>query len=54
MARMTKDGSLRGQKSLADSVSKAPLKTLIISSKELVQVIAKVLLHFLAMLLSEI
>ncbi|KAK9923701.1 hypothetical protein M0R45_032106 [Rubus argutus] len=41
MARMTKDGSLRGQKSLADVVSKAPSKTLIIPSKELVQVIAK-------------
>ncbi|XP_004303672.1 PREDICTED: uncharacterized protein LOC101292616 [Fragaria vesca subsp. vesca] len=41
MARMTKDGSLRGQKSVSDSVSKAPSKTLIIPSKELVQVIAK-------------
>ncbi|XP_050381872.1 polyadenylate-binding protein-interacting protein 3-like isoform X3 [Argentina anserina] len=41
MARMTKDGSLRGQKTVSDSVSKAPSKTLIITSKELVQVIAK-------------
>lgn len=53
MARMTKDGSLRGQKSVSDSVSKAPSKTLIIPSKELVQVIAKVLLHFLVLLLSD-
>ncbi|KAJ7963228.1 polyadenylate-binding protein-interacting protein 3-like [Quillaja saponaria] len=41
MARLTKDGSLRGQKSSAESVSKAPLKTLIIPAKELVQVTAK-------------
>lgn len=41
MARMTKDGSSRGQKSVAESVSKAPSKTFIIPAKELVQVIAK-------------
>ncbi|KAI4329137.1 hypothetical protein L6164_021433 [Bauhinia variegata] len=41
MARLTKDGSFRGQKSSALSVSKAPSKTLIIPAKELVQVIAK-------------
>ncbi|KAJ4836846.1 hypothetical protein Tsubulata_018475, partial [Turnera subulata] len=39
MARMTKDVSFRGQK--AESVSKAPSKTLIIPGKEIVQVIAK-------------
>ena len=42
MARVTKDVSSRGQKSNAESISKAPLKTLIIPAKELVQVIAKV------------
>lgn len=41
MARLVKDGSLRGQKSIADSVSKAPSKILIIPGKELIQVIAK-------------
>ncbi|KAK9102486.1 hypothetical protein Sjap_019740 [Stephania japonica] len=41
MARLIKDGSSKGQKSLADFVSKAPSKTLIIPAKELVQVIAK-------------
>ncbi|KAM1714227.1 hypothetical protein ACFX12_024861 [Malus domestica] len=41
MARMIKDGSVRGQKSMTESVSKAPSKTLIIPAKELVQVIAK-------------
>ncbi|XP_062079822.1 polyadenylate-binding protein-interacting protein 4-like [Humulus lupulus] len=41
MARLTKDGSSRGQKSPVESVSKPPAKTLIIPSKELVQVIAK-------------
>ncbi|XP_028763158.1 polyadenylate-binding protein-interacting protein 3 isoform X3 [Neltuma alba] len=41
MARMTKDGSLRGQKSGIESVCKAPSKTLIIPGKEFVQVIAK-------------
>lgn len=45
MARMIKDGSLRGQKAFADSVSKAPSKTLIIPAKDLVQVFAKVLLN---------
>lgn len=39
---MTKDGSLRGQKSVQESVSKALSKILIISANELVQVIAKV------------
>jgi hypothetical protein len=47
MARLTKDGSLRGQKATAESVSKAPSKTFIIPGKELVQVFAKVLLHLL-------
>lgn len=46
MARLTKDGVSRGQKSVAESVSKAPSKTLIIPAKELVQVIAKVLLYY--------
>ncbi|XP_054784825.1 polyadenylate-binding protein-interacting protein 3-like isoform X2 [Prosopis cineraria] len=41
MARLTKDGSLRGQKSGIELVSKASLKTLIIPGKEFVQVIAK-------------
>ncbi|XP_062075874.1 polyadenylate-binding protein-interacting protein 4-like [Humulus lupulus] len=41
MARLTKDGSSRGKKSPAESVNKPPAKTLIIPSKELVQVIAK-------------
>ncbi|KAM2993709.1 hypothetical protein FF2_045774 [Malus domestica] len=41
MARMIKDGLVRGQKSMTESVSKAPSKTLIIPAKELVQVIAK-------------
>ncbi|XP_058108537.1 polyadenylate-binding protein-interacting protein 3-like isoform X2 [Magnolia sinica] len=41
MARLTKDGSSRGQKPIPDSVIKAPSKTLIIPSKEYVQVIAK-------------
>lgn len=41
MARLIKDGSLRGQKAAAESVSKAPLKTLIIPAKEFVQVSAK-------------
>lgn len=40
MARLTKDGSSRGQKATAD-VSKAPSKTLIITAKDLVQVVAK-------------
>lgn len=48
MARLIKDGSLRGQKSIADSVSKAPSKILIIPGKELIQVIAKVMLSLLA------
>lgn len=39
---MAKDGSLRGQKSIQESVSKALSKTLIIPANELVQVIAKV------------
>lgn len=41
MARMIKDGSLRGQKSVVESVSKPPSKTFIIPAKDLVQVIAK-------------
>ncbi|RVX17184.1 Polyadenylate-binding protein-interacting protein 4 [Vitis vinifera] len=41
MARLTKDGPVRGQKAISDSVSKAPSKILIIPAKELVQVIAK-------------
>ncbi|XP_043704837.1 polyadenylate-binding protein-interacting protein 4-like [Telopea speciosissima] len=41
MARLIKDGSFRGQKSLFDSTSKPPSKTLIIPAKELVQIIAK-------------
>ncbi|KAK4267247.1 hypothetical protein QN277_024052 [Acacia crassicarpa] len=41
MARLTKDGSLRGQKSGIELGSKAPSKTLIIPGKEFVQVIAK-------------
>jgi len=46
MARLIKDISFRGQK--AEFVSKAPSKTLILPGKEVVQVIAKVLLHFLS------
>ncbi|OVA08908.1 LsmAD domain [Macleaya cordata] len=41
MARLTKDGSFRGQNAVSDSVNKAPSKTLIIPAKELVQVMAK-------------
>ncbi|TQD92863.1 hypothetical protein C1H46_021533 [Malus baccata] len=41
MARMIKDGLVRGQKSMTETVTKAPSKTLIIPAKELVQVIAK-------------
>ncbi|KAJ4958829.1 hypothetical protein NE237_025940 [Protea cynaroides] len=41
MARLVKDGSYRGQKSLPDSINKPPSKTLIIPAKELVQIIAK-------------
>ncbi|XP_042484590.1 polyadenylate-binding protein-interacting protein 4-like isoform X2 [Macadamia integrifolia] len=41
MARLIKDGSFTGQKSLSDSSSKPPSKTLIIPAKELVQIIAK-------------
>ncbi|GAV84943.1 LsmAD domain-containing protein/PAM2 domain-containing protein/SM-ATX domain-containing protein, partial [Cephalotus follicularis] len=41
MARMTKDGTLRGQKSTTESVTKAPIKTFIIPANDLVQVIAK-------------
>lgn len=53
MARLTKDGSSRGQKSPAESVSKPPAKTLIIPSKELVQVIAKVLQYLCSVLISD-
>ncbi|GKV00832.1 hypothetical protein SLEP1_g13452 [Rubroshorea leprosula] len=41
MARLIKDGTLRGEKAIAEFVSRAPLKTLIIPAKDLVQVIAK-------------
>ncbi|XWS12118.1 hypothetical protein CRYUN_Cryun37aG0062700 [Craigia yunnanensis] len=41
MARLLKDGTLRGHKAITESVSKAPSKILIIPAKELVQVIAK-------------
>ncbi|XP_068661963.1 polyadenylate-binding protein-interacting protein 3-like isoform X2 [Aristolochia californica] len=41
MARLVKDGSVRGPRSLSDSVSKPPSKTLIIPANELVQIIAK-------------
>lgn len=45
MARLTKDtSSSRGQKTIGDSLNKAPSKTLVIPAKDLVQVIAKVLL----------
>ena len=42
MACLTKDGSLRGQKSGTEFVSKPPLKILIIPAKDLVQVTAQV------------
>lgn len=45
MARLIKDVSVRGLK--AENVSKAPSKTLILPGKEIVQVVAKVLLHSL-------
>ncbi|XP_022955707.1 polyadenylate-binding protein-interacting protein 3-like isoform X1 [Cucurbita moschata] len=41
MARLTKDTSSRGQKTIGDSLIKAPSKTLVIPAKDLVQVIAK-------------
>ncbi|GKV51433.1 hypothetical protein SLEP1_g58091 [Rubroshorea leprosula] len=41
MACLIKDGTLQGEKAIAEFVSKAPSKTLIITAKELVQVIAK-------------
>ncbi|KAK7402246.1 hypothetical protein VNO78_14357 [Psophocarpus tetragonolobus] len=41
MARLTKDGSLRGPKSGAEFVSKPPSKILIIPAKDLVQVTAQ-------------
>eukprot|EP01018_Ginkgo_biloba_P010447 Gb_36727 [translate_table: standard] len=43
MARLTKDGSIRGGKSdpVKDAARKAPIRTLIILSKDLVQVTAK-------------
>lgn len=46
MAHMIKDDSLQGQKSAAGSICKVPWRTLIIPAKELVQIIAKVLLYF--------
>jgi len=42
MARLTKDGSSRGQKSGAEFVSKPPIKILVIPAKDLVQVTAQV------------
>lgn len=42
MARLTKDGLSRGQKSGAEFVSKPPMKILIIPAKDVVQVIAQV------------
>lgn len=47
MAHLIKDGS-RGQKNIADSPNKPPSRTLIIPSKDLVQVIGKVLFHLLS------
>lgn len=47
MAHLIKDGS-RGQKNIADFPNKPPSKTLIIPSKDLVQVIGKVLFHLLS------
>ncbi|KAK7261657.1 hypothetical protein RIF29_27973 [Crotalaria pallida] len=41
MARLVRDGSLRGQKSGVEFIGKAPSKMLIIPANELVQVIAK-------------
>ncbi|XP_014500982.1 polyadenylate-binding protein-interacting protein 3 [Vigna radiata var. radiata] len=41
MARLTKDGLSRGQKSGAEFVSKPPMKILIIPAKDVVQVIAQ-------------
>lgn len=41
MARSIRPGSSRGQKSIADSMNKAPSRTLIIPAKELIQIIAK-------------
>lgn len=41
MARLIRDGTLRGEKATAEFVSKAPSKTLIIPGKELVQLLAK-------------
>ncbi|KAH9713519.1 LsmAD domain-containing protein [Citrus sinensis] len=41
MARLIKDGNFRGQKTVAEFVSKPPSKNFIIPSSELVQVIAK-------------
>ncbi|XP_028784454.1 polyadenylate-binding protein-interacting protein 3-like isoform X1 [Neltuma alba] len=41
MARLMKDSSVRGKRSGAEFVSQAPSKTLIISGKDLVQIMAK-------------
>ena len=49
MACLVKDGTLQGHKTITDFVSKAPSKILIIPAKELVQVIAKVMLIFLSL-----
>lgn len=47
MAHLIKDGS-RGQKNISDFPSKPPSRTLIVPSKDLVQVIVKVLFHLLS------
>lgn len=44
MARLMKTGSSHGQMNILDSVNKPPSKTLIIPARELVQVIAKVII----------
>lgn len=44
MARTTKDGSVRGAKPVSEAVKRP--QTMIIPARELVQVIAKVLLRF--------
>lgn len=49
MARLIKDGTLQGNKAVTEFISKAPTKILFIPAKELVQVIAKVLLFFLSL-----
>ena len=51
MADPIRIGSLPGQMSISDNISKGPSKTLIIPAKELVQITAKVQLCFLSILL---